>query len=354
MTPTTDPPCASRAARASSRQRTTSAIAPRSPSARMSAGVRCDRTTSCVRSSAATSTKSALTSTPTPTTPPGAEPDGLPGPPDAADPLDLALADQAALDELGDEAGHGGLVEAGVGGDARARAGPGVPQVAEDEAEVGPSDGQLVGRSRGHPGRHRRHPLGSWSEHPPETVVPGRTPVDEPRGAAPGRPSVGRAGRHAARRRRGRRARTTGGRDGRHGGGRRRAAAARRCRRRPRSRRAVAVDTAELEDGSGRLARAADDLAAADDGLDRLPVGGRGDRGRRGARRAGRPRPAVAGAPGAGGRGRPAPAAGPRAGRGRGTREAEQGGRRGPPELSTPGSAGRPRPSARRARPGPP
>ena len=72
--------------------------------------------------------------------------DGQSRPADHTGPVDVAGGDEAAVLELGDEAGHGGLVQAGRGGELRPRARPVVPQVPQDQAQVASADGGLVGR----------------------------------------------------------------------------------------------------------------------------------------------------------------------------------------------------------------
>ncbi len=62
--------------------------------------------------------------------------------------LDAATPHQAALDQLGDQAGDRRLVEAEVGGEPGARARAAVAEAAEHEGEVGASERHLVGRGR--------------------------------------------------------------------------------------------------------------------------------------------------------------------------------------------------------------
>ena len=59
--------------------------------------------------------------------------------------LAVADADQAALGEVGDQRGHRGAGHAELGGQRGARARAVVAQPAQDEAEVGPAHGDLVG-----------------------------------------------------------------------------------------------------------------------------------------------------------------------------------------------------------------
>lgn len=92
--------------------------------------------------------------------------DQLAGPAEsAALGLGLTFAEQPALDEFGDEAADGGLVEAGVRGDPGARARSVLPDVPQDDGEVVAAERHMVGRddpaarTTATGQRHQPHPL---------------------------------------------------------------------------------------------------------------------------------------------------------------------------------------------------
>ncbi len=97
-----------------------------------------------------------LISAPTPQTVLAVQLDREPGSAEPA-PLDLALAHESTLGQLGHQAGDRGLVEPEVDGEPGPRTGPVVTQAAKDRREIRPPQRHLVGGGELREGLHAGH-----------------------------------------------------------------------------------------------------------------------------------------------------------------------------------------------------